>query len=194
MDESFYHQQIVSSLANDFIIHEQVEGVFPIDNIKVIIDFIIYPKNHLIENGFEPIYIGVEVKSPSSKDPESKFIDAVWQAHTYSLSSFGGKHLAFVLLYPPIEDFINLELVKENIFQSTNVEKQTFRVTVERIAQRANVGFLKIENSFWKIFFSGRCSYYTSKYGKNKIKNIGSVRYVGNTKRLFDVENHRWCK
>ncbi|MEL7641528.1 MAG: hypothetical protein AAGU21_17985 [Solidesulfovibrio sp.] len=194
MDESFYKQQVLSVLGNDFIIYEQVEGVFPIGNIKVVIDFIVFPKNHLLEKGFEPIYVGIEVKSPTSKKPESKFIDAVFQAHTYSLSLFDGRHLAFVLLYPPIDDFIGLEKSNKNQSPSVDIEKQTFRVTVERMAQRANVGFLKIKDSSWKIFFSGQCSYYTSRGGKKDIKNIGSVRYVGNTKRLFDIENHRWCK
>jgi len=68
MDESFYKQQVLSVLGNDFIIYEQVEGVFPIGNIKVIIDFIVFPKNHLLEKGFEPIYVGIEVKSPTSKN------------------------------------------------------------------------------------------------------------------------------
>lgn len=93
----------------DFIFREEVSGNFIVDNTSVIIDYLMYPKNNLIEMGFEKQWFGVEVKAPG-KDAK-KGIQVSWQAITYSQSKFDGIRPVFVLIFPKITDFFGLLLM-----------------------------------------------------------------------------------
>lgn len=186
MQEEYYKKQLIKTLTDDFIIEEEVSGVYPIGNTRVVLDFLLYPRKSLIERGFDSIYFGIETKSPISKNSGAKCIDAMWQAHTYSLSIFNQITPAFVLLYPPpVDEFVKYEFNNEKDSDSCNMAKLTYKHTLLRVMQRGNVGCLYIGDDEWRIYFGVGGSYFSSKKGKGKVKNLGVVRYVGNSRRTY---------
>jgi hypothetical protein len=61
-NEDCLKNKIKEMLDDDFILRDSVKGINPVENKKVIIDYMLYPKIHLIENGFDPHWVGVEIK------------------------------------------------------------------------------------------------------------------------------------
>ncbi|WP_406639039.1 hypothetical protein [Pectobacterium brasiliense] len=49
-------------LKYDFHIYQEVTGTHITENLKVRIDYVLYPKAHLVKQGFEPAPFGIEVK------------------------------------------------------------------------------------------------------------------------------------
>lgn len=75
-------------LENDFLIREDKWGRSITDNKRVRIDLLLYPNNHLIEKGFDPGWIGIEVKHFTDKDGGGKAAETFWQAISYQQSTY----------------------------------------------------------------------------------------------------------
>jgi len=54
-DEDGLKDILEASLKNDFILKREVWGKHLLEQRKIRIDFLLYPKQHLTEKGFEPI-------------------------------------------------------------------------------------------------------------------------------------------
>ena len=54
MNEDEYKAYLMDHFGKDFKVREEVEGRFLVDGTKVIIDYLMYSKQHLLKNGFQP--------------------------------------------------------------------------------------------------------------------------------------------
>jgi hypothetical protein len=167
MNEENLKCQFIEAINKDFEIKSDVVGSFLVDNSRVIIDYLLLPKSHLIEKGFRPNWFGVEVKSPDGEGAK-KAIRVAWQAITYSQSEFEGSRPDFVLIYPPLSTF----------FHKPN---DAYYLTC--MLQKANVGYLETnpKTKKWKIKF-GANLYFSSDSGLSNTPNAGIKRHVGSWK------------
>jgi hypothetical protein len=173
MNEETLKTNLLTHIASDFIVHDEVTGRFLVDNTKVIIDYMLYPRPNLIERGFAPTWFGIEVKSPDGEGGK-KGLRVSWQAITYSQSVFSdarvGRNVrpAFVLIYPPLFVFFGSEL---SVYY------------LKCLLQKANVGYMQIdaERNRWKIGF-GANSYFSSERGLSNTPNVALNRHVGSWK------------
>lgn len=177
INENFLKDQIVEILNDDFLIHDNVKGQNLVEQTQVFIDYMLYPKQHLIEAGFEPDWIGLEVKfiKDFSSADRGKKSHLLWQAITYSQSKFMidenniDVRPYFVVVY--IGDFN---------FQNDDKSKEWW--TLLNLAQYGSVGWLQIIKSpslEWVIDFNGG-RYYSQKRGRGNLK-LPQKRHVGTT-------------
>lgn len=147
----------------DFEVFKEVPGVHLTENVGVKIDYVLQPKQHLIDAGFLPGPVGVEVKylrqQASFSSRASRF---VWQAVSYTDCQFnlpeGPTRLPRVLLFSNMsfEDEYNLlKGVGPNVYEN---EKAKWTALLE-LANHANVGNLVMygrrDNRLgWKIKFA----------------------------------------
>lgn len=188
MNEEALKTKVRHYLSPDFIIREEVEGVHIVTGEKVKIDFLIYPKQHLLENGFEDFWVGIEVKSPNVKESHKNGTKIAWQAITYKQSIFEEKiNPAFVLTYPRITEFYkNLNVLNETT--GTTFTHNEGR-NVGQLLQRANVGHLELrKDCYWSLKFESEQFYYSNKKGKGQVKNLGVTVHVGSTKRNLTIK------
>ena len=167
MTENELKLQLCSSLESEFEIKAEVPGNFLIDGSRVVIDYLLFPKEPLISKGFKPSWFGIEVKSPEGEGPK-KAIRLAWQAITYSQSKFEGERPAFILVYPPLSEFF---------------KKTQDAYYLVCMLQKANVGYLELrpEKQIWKIKF-GANLHFSSDKGASNHSNAGIKRHVGTWK------------
>jgi hypothetical protein len=77
MNEPELKAAFAHAIERDFIIKTDVPGRFLVDDSEVVIDYLLYPRPHLIERGFKPNWFGVEVKSPEG-EAAKKAIRVAW--------------------------------------------------------------------------------------------------------------------
>ena len=162
---------------DDFVILPNVKGKHLIHtNRQVEIDFMFYPKEHLINAGFDSIWFGVKCDTENM----SRF---VCQSISYVQSEFQieGKMIrpVFVLGYSNVEDVIANSNPNESAFQ------QWFRLS--HLAGLMNVGvfekyepkrnsplggwYIRFITSHW--FWKKNGEYFKSKYNIYKV-NVGN--------------------
>jgi hypothetical protein len=181
-DEEKIKNYIRPILLRNFVVKEEVEGTFLVDRTSVRIDFLLYPKEELIEKGFDQEWIGLEVKSPNTNEPQKKGLQVVWQAITYSQSIFGNIRPMFIAIHPPLEEFFNtLRVYREGIENPFPYNESHL---LKCLMQKGNVGTFEINSrvNSWRLVFGAGQSYFNSTSGRSKIKNIGSRRVVGSWK------------
>ncbi|QGY41559.1 hypothetical protein GM415_16000 [Pseudodesulfovibrio cashew] len=166
MNEPDLKALLETHLAQFFKIIPEVEGRFLVDNTPVIVDYLLYPSEALITQGFDARWVGVEVKSPIQKK-KSKLSRVAWQSITYAQSEFGdyGRPM-FVLTFPSVEYFVP-------------PEERLAIYHMLPLLQHANVGALHIKEDYWKMTF-GHQLYFNSRKGKGRVKNLGLKRNCGN--------------
>lgn len=73
----------------DFYIYAEVPGVHVAENKDVLIDYILIPKEHLVQEGFEPCHFGVEVKYfKQESEFTHKTSRGLWQTISYNDCDF----------------------------------------------------------------------------------------------------------
>jgi len=149
-----------------FRVKDEVDGYFLADKTPVRIDFLMYPKQHLIDMGFVEEWFGVEVKEQGGD--AKKGVQVAWQAITYSLSAFDGRRPAFILIFPPFTDFFR-------------TPQDAYYIKV--LLQKANVGYIESDKWHikWKIKFGANAYFYSDK-GLSKTSTIATKRNVGSWK------------
>ena len=79
------HSSYPANAVNYIFFHERLIEL----RDRFIIDILAYPKEHLIENNFEPLWFGIEVKSPFvKKEPQKNVLDFAKQAIDYTESEY----------------------------------------------------------------------------------------------------------
>ena len=63
MNEPQLKSYLLQYFGKDFIVRDEVEGNFLVDGTPVKIDYLMYPSEKLIEQGFAKEWFGVEVKA-----------------------------------------------------------------------------------------------------------------------------------
>lgn len=147
----------------DFEVFKEVPGVHLTENVGVKIDYVLKPKQHLIDAGFLPGPVGLEVKylrqEASFSSRASRF---VWQAVSYTDCQFnlpdGPTRLPRVLLFSNMsfeDEYSLLKGVAPSVYEN---EKAKWTALLE-LANHANVGNLVMyggrDNRLgWKIKFA----------------------------------------
>jgi hypothetical protein len=167
-DEPTVKAALRNRLSPDFEIEEEVPGVHIIENVPVVVDFMLSAKTHLLERGFPAAKIPLEIKQLS--DESNKSVRAAWQAITYAQSMFQGVRPPFVLLFPPVRYFYKLGEECEHI------------ACLHSLLPKANVGQLGFrQNGEWEIYFAQDRFFSISK-GMGPKAHLASKRYVGSWK------------
>lgn len=147
----------------DFEVFKEVTGVHLTECVGVKIDYVLKPKQHLINAGFRPGPVGLEVKylrqEGSFSSRASRF---VWQAVSYTDCQFnlpdGPVRLSRILLFSNLsfeDEYSLLKGVAPSVYEN---EKAKWTALLE-LANHANVGNLVMygsrENRLgWKIKFA----------------------------------------
>ena len=183
-------------LEKDFVIFPEAAGKH-LSGASVVIDFLLFPRPHLIEHGFVEGFVGLEIKHITQEDGFSrKSSRALWQTISYTDSEFfvKGKQvpLAFAALFSNLS-FQNEEdlLMTFGGHQSEN-DKAEWRA-MRLLANHANVGVLSMRGSRddwrgWSFSFAAGSQYFTHwSSSKEKIsgftlhdKNLVEKRRIGN--------------
>jgi len=157
--------KLFETLCNDFVFRTEVCGTH-IHGEKVRIDYLAWPKQHLINNGFPKVVIGIEVKAPGMGSV-SKGHDLIAQAVTYKYSTFVDNICPeLIFIYPGFDSFFGYH-GKEVV------------CSVSSICQHLNIGCVSTLLRGWEMHFAGGL-FYSSMTGKGKIANVGTKNYVGN--------------
>jgi len=180
-------------LTRDFHIYPEVSGVHITENLKVRIDYVLFPRKHLIDQGFEPSPFGIEVKHlTQAKNFSHKASRAIWQAVSYNDCEFSIKNKTFRLKFCLL--FSNISFSDERdvleLYSDYTDEKKMKWMGMLNVANHAKVGVLKIIGKRnrvrgWSISFAGgtyfNCHVNGEKvsYELSNVNTINKVR-VGN--------------
>ena len=168
-------EEVRTFLQTDFILNEEVPGIHLIEGVNVKCDFLVYPRHHLIGEGFDEGWIGIECKYIDASQKHTKKINQLgWQSISYAQSKF---HINNQTVRP----MFVLMCVGGGLNMSVHVEWRTLM----HFVQYGNVGKLAFDRAGWDISFGGSSYFYSreyqgvTSYTKSKA-NIGRKRYVGN--------------
>jgi hypothetical protein len=172
-DEDKLKNIVENSLNNDFILNKEKVGYHLLECHQIRIDFLAYPKDNLIERNFEPLWFGIEVKSPAVKiEPQKNVLDLAKQAIDYAESKYDEIIPNFILIFPSMYHFFHAQ-------DRLTTEFQSFLYYFRSFIQRMKVGTLHIHSpGDWSIRF-GSQRYFSSKRGRGNVKNLGTKRYIG---------------
>lgn len=158
-------------LSCDFILEPEVRGVNLVDQKQVVIDFLVKPKSHIIDNGFIDKWFGIEVKYIPNNGEEKKIKQALWQSVTYAQSSYNGIRPPFVFLFTN-----DIGAYAIDAFHRQAI------LSVKSFCQFANVGSLEVNENGYRFSFGNQGYYRIGEDGmhyKGKT-NAGLIRYTGN--------------
>lgn len=154
---------LLENLQEDFHIYSEVSGIHLAENVTARIDYIFYPKLHLVAKGFATEPFGVEVKYFKQEDGFThKTSRGIWQTISYNDCQFdiNGKKFKtkFCLLFSNLSFSAESALVKNLGYEWEN-DQIEWRGMVH-VANHARVGTLSINGdkqscSGWGIRFAG---------------------------------------
>ena len=176
MSEPVLKDAFVRDFSKDFTIHKDVPGKSAVEEMSVVIDFLIKPKQHLIDRGFDNDWVGVEVKHLKSYKL-SEINALAWQSLSYAQSRFNVDSMQvrpmFVLMHTNLS--LNLQNSKSNGIPEDSSGVISF-------VERGNVGWIERDPKYtWRIGF-GSHGYFNIKYGRAAIATLGIKRNAGNVK------------
>lgn len=162
---------LVKYLSEDFDIFPEVWGHHQFENVNVRIDFVAFPKQHLVDKGFCAEPFGVEVKYFSQENGFTrKTSRGFWQTISYNDCWFDlnghKKKLKFSLLFSNLAFESEMRLVR-NYGYNTENDLMEWKGMLH-LANHANVGLLGVygdKNSClsWAIKFAGGVYFSASK-------------------------------
>jgi len=178
---------------NDFEILSDVRGSYLLQEKEVVLDFMLYPKLHLLESGFEQAWFGVEVKHFDNLHVTGKMSRFLWQCITYAQSVFQVKgkaeRPAFVLGFSNVDKILDELCRDKNKFTEKEIcrEYRSQWTGMVRIAGLAHVGFFNetLPTRYkplggWNITFSSS-SYFRLVNGQYKKLNYNIFKEnIGN--------------
>jgi hypothetical protein len=184
-DEKTLHNFFYEVIKNDFYTAHEVEGICLInhpslDNPAVRADFLLYPRQHLLDAGFADTWFAVEVKTA-----QEKMEKCLNQAFWYTISQFNIKDQlivpGFAVGYQPNWEFNSLGDLKwkeKSLIKKNEQERQeqwhrqylTQRKAILRTFCYFNVGVIRLntQNGYkWRLQFH---DVYASDYKDRGIK------------------------
>jgi len=165
---------VEKTLEEHFTLKPEVKGYHLLEKKEVFIDFLLFPKQEIIDLGFEPFWFGCEVKSPNVKEDASKrILNLGKQCIDYTETKFEGDIIPhFVVMFPSMPTFFHAKGRFDDSIHS-------FLYLFKPFLQRFKVGTLHIySKNDWAIKF-GHGLYFSTKKGKGKVLNFGTKRYIG---------------
>lgn len=193
VSETELKKWFLEHVSEDFDIKEEVPGTHASEGVGVRIDFLLYPKKHLIKAGFVKDYVGVEVKYFKQEEGFTrKTSRGIWQTISYIDSFFDIDDRQvkpkFCLLFSNLSFSDEAGLIKDFGDCSDNEHDQVEWNGMLHLANHARVGIFRINGSRhkfrgWSLKFAGG-SYFskTESDERYNLKNsdiINKVR-VGN--------------
>lgn len=180
---------MINLLKNDFHVYKEVTGTHVTEKLKVRIDYVLYPKAHLVKHGFEPAPFGIEVKYLNQeKDFAHKASRGIWQSISYNDCEFSIKDkkfsLKFCLLFTNISFADEIDLLNLNSDHSD--EKYMKWIGMLNVANHAKVGLLNISGTKervkgWSMHFAGGV-YFSCRSDKNesvyKLSNANTINKI----------------
>lgn len=90
LSEDEIKTRVVEAMQDDFEIHTEVQGRHPLAPNPIRIDFMVYPRAHIIQLGFDPCWVGIEAKAVTPQRPSDRGrkVRLIWQAICYAQSAF----------------------------------------------------------------------------------------------------------
>jgi hypothetical protein len=153
---------IIERLYPYFEIYPEIEGEFTHWDQKrtVRLDLGLFPKKHLIKNGFPKYFFGIEIKCFNLNTKEwtatEKTINTIHQCLNYKYSKFGKKKMepAFILIADNfnIDDYKNdfeNELFRTYIQTTIGYKQFAYKHNVGRIAINDTKIRFAMQNTFW---------------------------------------------
>lgn len=150
-------------IGEDFDFFEEVHGIHLTEQVRVQIDYILKPRQHLVDAGFKPGPIGLEVKYLLQEDKfASRASRFVWQAVSYTDCEFempdGRIRLPQVLLFSNMS-FEGERMLLKGVEPNASENERAKWTALLELANHANVGCLVIDGprekrSGWKIKFA----------------------------------------
>ena len=178
---------LVAHLSEDFDLHAEVPGRHVAEGVRVQIDYLAYPKQHLLDAGFIPTHFGIEVKHLDQTQGFShKAARGLWQTVSYTDSEFflEGATIRpkFALLFSNIS-FEEEHRLLNRLGQELENDRALWGGLLQ-LANHANVGTLEIMGSRdawtgWKMAFSGGM-YFWRRHHK------GERRYLVSNNRTIE--------
>lgn len=162
-------------LEADFEVLERLSGTHKHGGERVLYDLVLKPRQHLIEKGFEPGFVVVEVKlfgADDRKKHDVKMRDLLWQCIVYNFSEItlddGSTARPLFCLY-----FIGGEGI--------DPDHRMEAMTLHHFVQRGGVGRLSIDGKGnWSMRFGGS-NYFTKERGRS-LQNVGVKRQTGSSR------------
>ncbi|MDC5812514.1 hypothetical protein OPW07_22565 [Vibrio europaeus] len=186
MDERQLKIRLRKCLKGDFELLEEVQGIFPVDNSHVRIDFLARARKHVVDSkGFSHEWFGIEVKGLPNADAANKGKNFAWQSVTYSQSRFELTHgevvrPIFVVMYPPIDRFFDTHEIVNSTTTKTFQQNAAFQLIT--FLERSNVGSLNCRKGIWSFIFGTQCYCSKTSKGINSKLNFATKRNVGSLK------------
>lgn len=154
---------LLDNFSRDFYIDGEVRGVHLAEGVNVRIDFVLFPQEHLVAEGFIAEPFGIEVKYFKQESGFThKTSRGIWQAISYNDCRFTLRNqefkINFCLLFSNLSFSDELNLVKNFGFGRDNDQAEWNGVL--HLANHARVGELKISGKRdkvmgWDIKFAG---------------------------------------
>lgn len=155
---------LLDQLDADFFIRREVTGKHLINGERVKADFVLQPKSHLLDLGFDDCIFVVEVKAvySSNQSPWSRMMHVCHQTVTYMQSRFDFGRPLFALVFPDFRYFADADFVRiQNPIERRSVADAVLR-TVQNMGMFEHVGCLDFDTDYytkqlvWKISMGGQ--------------------------------------
>ena len=177
--ETETEDHIKGTLSKWFNIYFEVSGVHALTKRKKRIDFILCPKQVVLDSGLPNIPIGLELKTFKPLDGNKKqVIEVCKQAIDYRYTQFkmkSGKHfLPLILIYPPASHYLTNPPQEEGRFPSSDNEsfQQGFHYLLSRLLGKFFIGELDLDGDIgFKIILCGS-DYFVWKDNRGKRLNM----------------------
>lgn len=179
-------QWLESHLSEDFELYSEVPGQHIATGTRVQIDYLAYPRQHLIDQGFAATHFGIEAKHLEPFDRFShKASRALWQAVSYSDAAFELNGLTvrpkFALLFSNMS-FEDERGLLDHLGKPFENDWALWRGLLQ-LANHANVGTLDIRghaNAWkgWKMAFSGGTYFYRRHYQEKREYRLSDSNLV----------------
>jgi len=168
-------EEIRARLLGDFDVFEAWTGVHKHSGEAVFYDLVLFPRQHLIELGFDQGYIVVELKLFNETDKtkhDTKAKDLLWQCVAYSYSKIAPpkqvpQRPLFVLYY------IGGSGIDERYMEKINY--------LHHFVQRGGVGSLSFDRKGGWVMRFGGSYYFRERFGRGPC-NVGTKRMTGSSR------------
>ncbi|WP_460751494.1 hypothetical protein [Marinomonas epiphytica] len=171
-DEKELKAWLVEHFSRDFHIYKEVPGIHLAEKVNVRIDFVLYPKPHLIEEGFIEEPFGIEVKYFKQESGFThKTSRGIWQAISYNDCLFNlNSHefkTKFCLLFSNLSFSAETALIKNLGYEGENDQMEWSGML--HVANHARVGVLSVSGDKelmkgWVMRFAGGTYFSSSSY------------------------------
>lgn len=186
---------LIEFLDKDFHIAQELKGQYALTKTNVKVDLMLYPKKHLIENGFAKEYFAIEVKYlEPNHDLFKKGSEMFWQTMTYKDSIFKIKDKEVIPKFTLVFTNLSFHNQREKLSCRVDWDMRSMWRAYTHLASHAGVGILQILEPYvdfttkeesqigWKIFFATREYFTKDREGNYRLNNehVAKKKNAGN--------------